>query len=99
MPHCYYVARRAMALDNEFGPTEKAGVSSIGAIARVDEVKYSWLGRGNEGDGRWSPGATGDETVCEVYCKGCSSPVIIKSSLADLPNHLYLTIEGAINEK
>ena len=99
MPTGYYVARRAMKLDDEFGPTEKAGVSLVCGISRIDEVKYSWLGIGNEGKGRWSPGTTGEVTVCEIYCKGVASPVIVLSTLENLNEHLYLSAAEAANEK
>ena len=95
----YYVARRDMDLQEEFGPTKKAGVSLIpGGIAYINEVRYSWLGRGNEGVGNWSVSPSGEEAICEIYPKGSSHPIIVKSTLKDLSNHLYSTPEEAAKE-
>ena len=49
----YYVVRRSMDLQEEFGPTKIEGISFISGISRIDEVGYSWMGIGNEGKGSW----------------------------------------------
>jgi hypothetical protein len=95
----YYVMRRSLNLKEEFGPTEKEGVSLIpNGIAFINEIRYSWLGRGNEGDGSWSINVNGEEAICEIYPKGSTRTVIVKSSLKDLSNHLYSTTEEAAKE-
>lgn len=95
----YYVVRRALDLEEEFGPTKKVGVSLIPhRISLINEVRYSWLGRGNEGAGNWSTNPNGEEAVCEIFPYGFKHPIIVKSSLKDLSNHLYSTPEDAAKE-
>lgn len=95
----YYIMRRGLNLQEEFGPTEREGVSLIpDGIAVINEIRYRWLGRGNEGSGNWSIDVNGEEAICEIYPKGSSKPLIVKSSLKDLSNHLYSTAEEAAKE-
>lgn len=93
----YYVVRRSMDLQEEFGPTEIEGISFISGISRIDEVGYSWVGIGNEGKGSWSKSdiKTADEYICEIYAQGQNSPVIIKGRLKDVNSNLYTSYDEA----
>ena len=94
----YYVKRQSLDLREEFGPTCSSGVSFIPDIACVNEIRYGWLGRGNEGEGAWRIDKNGDAYVCEIYPKGHNEPILVRSSLAELDKHLYASPEEAAKE-
>jgi len=93
----YYVVRRVLDQTEELAPFKGVDIVMISEPDLVEEVKFNWVGQGNEGQGLWNQCEYGDAIACKLHVRG-KEPILVTCTLKELSGHLHETYEDALYE-